>query len=193
MKIGIISDVHGDIKRLRVALKNLEREKVDVIICAGDILDEYIYSAEVIKLFRENRIISVLGNHDYEFLKFVEDIQKQKLDKYEGIEYLTSLPAKLMLTQNGKKILVAHSAPWDRIEAGQYTYVYPHQEDILNRMARVEADVLITGHTHMSFARFLSGTLIINPGSISPGRGLSCCSTYVILDTESMLLKTFTI
>lgn len=36
MKIGIISDIHGNIDALNSVLKKLEEEKVDRIICIGD-------------------------------------------------------------------------------------------------------------------------------------------------------------
>ena len=36
MKIGIISDIHGNIDALNSVLKELEKEKVDRIICLGD-------------------------------------------------------------------------------------------------------------------------------------------------------------
>lgn len=39
MKIGIISDIHGNIDALNNVLKMLEKEKVDKIICLGDFID----------------------------------------------------------------------------------------------------------------------------------------------------------
>lgn len=38
MKIGIISDIHGNIEALNVVLKMLEKEKVEKIICLGDLI-----------------------------------------------------------------------------------------------------------------------------------------------------------
>ena len=39
MKIGIISDIHGNIDALNSVLKMLEKEEVDKIICLGDFID----------------------------------------------------------------------------------------------------------------------------------------------------------
>lgn len=38
MKIGIISDIHGNIDALNSVLKMLEKEEVDKIICLGDFI-----------------------------------------------------------------------------------------------------------------------------------------------------------
>lgn len=38
MKIGIISDVHGNIDALDAVLEELKKENIDKIICLGDFI-----------------------------------------------------------------------------------------------------------------------------------------------------------
>ena len=38
MKIGIISDIHGNIYALMRVLEDLDDQKVDTIICLGDLV-----------------------------------------------------------------------------------------------------------------------------------------------------------
>lgn len=38
MRIGIISDIHGNIKALDAVLRELENENIDKIICLGDLI-----------------------------------------------------------------------------------------------------------------------------------------------------------
>lgn len=38
MRIGIISDVHGNIKAMEAVLQQLEDKKVEKIICLGDLV-----------------------------------------------------------------------------------------------------------------------------------------------------------
>lgn len=38
MKIGIISDIHGNIDALDAVLKELEKENINKIICLGDFI-----------------------------------------------------------------------------------------------------------------------------------------------------------
>ncbi len=38
MKIGVISDIHGNIEALDAVLKEIKRENIDKIICLGDFI-----------------------------------------------------------------------------------------------------------------------------------------------------------
>ena len=73
MKLGFISDIHEDIKRLEQALAILESHKCDRIICLGDIVGYsvpyygFLWSRnapEVIKLIKKKCDIVIAGNHD---------------------------------------------------------------------------------------------------------------------------------
>jgi len=62
MKIGIISDIHGNSHGLKIVLSKLS--KCDKTLCAGDISGYYPFVDESISLLKEHKVISVLGNHD---------------------------------------------------------------------------------------------------------------------------------
>jgi predicted phosphodiesterase len=73
VRIGIISDIHEDILSLEGILRAIEKEKVDHVVCLGDILgyDDTHYPAvsradgdECIRLVKEHCSIAVAGNHD---------------------------------------------------------------------------------------------------------------------------------
>lgn len=38
MKIGVISDIHGNINALDAVLKELENKNIDKIVCLGDLI-----------------------------------------------------------------------------------------------------------------------------------------------------------
>lgn len=78
MILGFLSDVHEDINSLHKAFDILEREKVDSIICLGDIVGfaipfyRYITSRDAdtcVKLIKSNCSHAVAGNHDLYALK----------------------------------------------------------------------------------------------------------------------------
>lgn len=71
MKIGILSDIHEDIRSLQEVLHSIEQEHCDEIACLGDILgfDSRYYAfmpdaEECIRLITENCSVVVAGNHD---------------------------------------------------------------------------------------------------------------------------------
>lgn len=82
MKIAFLTDIHEDIISLRKAMKMIELEKCDSIICLGDILG-YPFNrgkyeltrnvSECIEIIRSNCNTVVLGNHDlFHLNKFPE-------------------------------------------------------------------------------------------------------------------------
>lgn len=73
MRYAIIADIHEDIINLEIALKKIEKQKCDKVICLGDIsgfsVPYYHYyesrnASECLRLIRENCFIIVAGNHD---------------------------------------------------------------------------------------------------------------------------------
>jgi len=85
MKIALIADVHEDIVSLEKALRLIEREKCDQILCLGDIVG-YPYqrakyestrnASACIALIRKNCSRVVAGNHDL--------FHVQRIPKYSG-------------------------------------------------------------------------------------------------------------
>ena len=67
MKIAIISDIHGNLEALKATLKDIEKRKVDKIICLGDIIAKGVHPKECIELIRKNCEIVLQGNCDIHF------------------------------------------------------------------------------------------------------------------------------
>ncbi|MBI5475723.1 MAG: metallophosphoesterase family protein [Ignavibacteriales bacterium] len=73
MKIGIVSDIHEDAVRLTEAIRHLEKNNCDELVCLGDITGfdviHYRYlstrsASRAIAIIRENCRYVVTGNHD---------------------------------------------------------------------------------------------------------------------------------
>jgi metallophosphoesterase superfamily enzyme len=63
-KIAIISDIHGDFKATQHALKIIEEERCEKIICLGDVLDEGAENESIIQLLNQKNTICIRGNHE---------------------------------------------------------------------------------------------------------------------------------
>lgn len=67
-KIGVISDVHGNIEALNAILQLLDEEKCDEIIHTGDVVSIGPNSRECLELLLgRNDVTLLLGNHDRDF------------------------------------------------------------------------------------------------------------------------------
>ncbi|MBI3312165.1 MAG: metallophosphoesterase family protein [Candidatus Omnitrophica bacterium] len=65
MRYGIFSDVHSNWDALEAVLRELRREKVDRLLCAGDLVGYGADPAACLGELRRQQVISVAGNHDW--------------------------------------------------------------------------------------------------------------------------------
>ena len=64
MKIGLISDIHAQLARLDCAIDILQSQGVDMILCAGDLVNRGHEGDTVVERIRAVKIPTVRGNHD---------------------------------------------------------------------------------------------------------------------------------
>jgi len=158
MKIGVISDIHGHIDNLDVALEFLKHHPVDEIICAGDLVDRYPDGPAVVQRIQDEDILCVQGNHDeYPF-------DRQFLDD-DTLEYCADLPQSLVLDRAGRTIFLCHANPWDLQQ-----YIFPSaSETVFEQIMDIaEADIVVLGHTHTPMiVNIDDGTCnVFNPGTL---------------------------
>ena len=134
MKIGIISDTHDNLPQIRKAVKVFNREKVELVLHAGDFVSPFT-SLEFKNL--NCPLKGVFGNNDGDKLYLQE--------KFKGIGEL--YPAPYNVNINSKNVIMLHKEKLIDALAESQKY-----------------DVIIYGHTHRSDLRKIGKTLIINPG-----------------------------
>lgn len=174
MKIGIVSDIHGNLPGLLKAVELMGA--VDELVCLGDTIFDYRFSNEVVGWLRENQVPTVLGNHEWGFLgpQGVRARSVASVDQ-ELVGWLADQPYSLELIRADKRLLLVHSTPWQPYG----DYILPGSKD-LQRFGEADADVVMYGHTHQQTAEWAGDTLVINPGSAGDardsrnGRQLSC-------------------
>jgi putative phosphoesterase len=185
MQIGIVSDIHGNIAGLDMALERMGA--VDEIWCPGDAFNQERFSNEVVGRLREIGAHYILGNHEEILLSPAGRAAQARagIDQ-ELLEWVRKRPLRVDRKIDGLHVHMFHSTPWE--PTGEY--LYPHTP-ALSRLGELEADVAIYGHTHTKLAREIGGTLVVNPGSTgfgqdpSNGRRLS----YAVLDTASVQVR----
>ncbi len=181
MKVGIVSDLHCNLRGLDLALEAMG--DVDELLCLGDSIFEYRFSNAVVARLKQRGAHIILGNHEEVFLSpaGVRARQRDDIDP-DLLAFLAAHPHRRDLELDGKRLLLIHSTPWE--PRGEY--VHPHSAR-LERFAEANADIVLYGHTHCQVVRRFGKVLVINPGSAGDGRDsrndrqLSCA----VLDTVS--------
>ena len=168
MRVAAISDIHGNLPALEAVLANIEREGVDEIVVAGDSVSGP-WPAQVFDLLESVGAHVVRGNADRleEVVAYSSDLGAWNADRLGASRLATvaAWPLTLELSVDGLgAILVCHSTPTS--DTPIYTRITP-DEELLELLGSVAADVLVCGHTHMQYDRQLSnGLRVVNPGSV---------------------------
>ncbi len=137
MKIGIISDTHDNLPQIRKAVKVFNREKVELVLHAGDFVSPFTFLE-----FKNLNcpLKGVFGNNDGDKLYLQE--------KFKVIGEL--YPAPYNVNINNKNVIILHKEKLIDALAESQKY-----------------DIIIYGHTHRTDLRKIGKTLIINPGECS--------------------------
>lgn len=195
MKILLIGDIHANLPALKAVLNDARKRKYHQIWNLGDFVGYYPFPNEVVELLRQRDALSIIGNYDLKVLAFKKNEEKWKRNKapekflafkwtYENLsntnrKYLASLPEHKRIEINGLNILLTHGSP-----ASNEEYICAQTtKQRLNELAEMaNADVVLSGHTHLVFSVKAGNTLFINPGSVGRPEGTDGKATYAILN-----------
>jgi putative phosphoesterase len=179
--LAIFSDVHGNLPALEAVLADIEGQGVAAVYHLGDLVGYNPWPNETAAKVREAGIAGVIGNYDLAVVSAEHDaaatylnptISAKALEIFHWTrsqvtpatrEYLRSLPDRLSLEVAGWRLLLTHGSPRSIRE-----YLRPRltEAEVSQALAGVEAQVIVTGHTHLPQVRRVAGKWLINPGSV---------------------------
>jgi len=205
MRYGIFSDVHSNLEALTAVIDAYKKEKIDLYLCAGDIVGYAANPKECINKVDALAMATVAGNHDLASVGLFSVTRLNSLAKdailwtrevlgYSERYFLESLKP---VYQNVDLTLV-HGTLNHPEDFNYMTDIYLAKEtfDILN------TDLCFIGHTHIPgvFIRDIKGNIeykeemslniiegnkyIVNVGSVGQPRDRNPMAAFCIYDTE---------
>ncbi|ELY65580.1 metallophosphoesterase family protein [Natrinema versiforme] len=191
MKVGLVSDIHGNRVALEAVLEDMP--PVDELYCAGDVVGYNPWPADCVDELRERGVPTVMGNHDaavaaetpFRFngmAKAGVEYAEQELSANQ-LEWLGSLPAERLECDGRVKLVHGHPDDPDRYT--RYTYPEEFSPRILG-----DEDVLVLGHTHDQGARQFAEGIVVNPGSVGQPRDGDPRAGYAVLDLDALTVDT---
>jgi len=187
MKLGIVSDIHGDPNALELAWAHLTTMGADRIICAGDLVGYGPFPDRVVSFLKEHRIDSVRGNHD----RWALERGLGVLDTFGGgtpssdtLDFLESLPVRLVFAAHPEIGVVVHGSPRSDMD---YVNQSSHPPHVLQGYLRhLQCNILIVGHTHRPMWFRCAEGVVINPGSAVSMPVVDTSRTFAILDSDTL-------
>ena len=189
MKLGLLSDAHGNVIATEACLDALRAGGADELVFLGDACGYLPGSREVLALLDARGVHQLLGNHD----AMVAGLLAAEPDRepvYRHAAARAALgPAGLAdlarrvpwreWTVDGRRLLCVHGSPWHPL-AG---YVYP--DAALDPFAQLPYDAVFMGHTHRPFVAATAGPLVVNVGSCGLPRDAGDLAACAVYDTSS--------
>jgi len=181
MKFAIFGDIHGNIGALKAAYGAAQAAGAEKIYHLGDLGGYSPFVNEVVEFLIEHNIEGVQGNYDETVAKNAKHcgckseglVQEEMANRsFEWTkehasgktkEYLGKLPVEITFAVHGRKVALFHATP----RKNNLYWFGDRPDKFFQEMAgKIEADVLIYGHTHKPYIKDLSGKTFINAGSV---------------------------
>ena len=214
MRCGIISDIHGNLPALRVALAVLRRQGIDVLVCAGDLIGYGPWPNECVAEIVNADALCVAGNQD---LAVAGRLPNAKLSNHarlilewtrtvldpEALAFLEGLPLGLNVGQGARMVHGSLEDP------ERYIFQDEDAEQQLKLLGELHptARSLILGHTHKAMAYgqrtgahrvtpekpmpLAEDRYLLNPGSVGQSRERKPWARLALLDTADQQITFF--
>ena len=208
VRLGLISDLHGNRLAFEAVLEDLEKAGIDRLVCLGDVAAGPEPRATIERL-RELGCPVVVGNWDCWLVEGMPHLPGEEGPKLRDQgdwsaaqlgeteqAFLAELPPYVEVNLDGAEVLCVHGSPRSNTDDIQAT---TPDDELAEMLAGSEPAFLAAGHTHVQLARQHGSTLIVNPGSVGlpfnrwPPNGavrVSPWAEYAILTINSRLIST---
>ena len=177
MRIAIISDIHGNLVALNAVLDDITHERVDRMVCLGDVAAFGPQPAEVVSRLREIGCPVVMGDTDATFLTPEAPATDELLRRLQEIDdwgaarlspadraYIGEFaPTLAIAIEDDVSLLCYHGSPRsfkDRI------YATTSDDEVSQMFAGYSAQLFAGGHTHIQMLRRYQDVFVLNPGSV---------------------------
>ena len=183
MKLGIISDIHGNYPALSKVMDELSNWGCDEILCLGDVCGYYSMVNECIALLRDKNVITLKGNHDSYILGESKCPRSNSVNRC--IEY-----QKNIITEDNKSWIagLTSNIKTDRffaVHGGWRDYLDEYIDSFDFQYAKSnmkDTNMFLSGHTHKQQLLQYGNLTYCNPGSVGQPRDYDSRAAYAILD-----------
>jgi predicted phosphodiesterase len=188
MRIGILSDVHGNLPALEACLAEAHARGCREFISLGDVFGYLPDGRSCDERLRDVRATMLLGNHEAMLLGLLpvtaegDEIHhvtatRESLSADHLHRISTQVPF-LVSHWGDRTFLLVHGTPQDPLQG----YAYPDGD--FGYMAALPYDYVVMGNTHRSLMRSEGAVKVINVGSVGLPRDVGNVGTFGVFDSD---------
>lgn len=193
MRIGVVSDIHGNWPAFSAVMAEMDRLKVDKIICLGDVVNPLPSSRRVLEYLINNDIPLLRGNHEDYIISALEDPANKinhlpqfrpihivsKLFDSSFIEILKALPMTLQIPSSlAGDVLFCHASP----KSNNSGWLYGINDDLGRELSAETANTIVCGHWHNPDTTIWNQKKLIMNGSTGLPLAGKMAAEFLILE-----------
>ena len=163
IKLGIISDVHGNLPALEVMLQQFKDRGCDEVLHLGDVVGMGAFSKECLDLLIAQNVTMIKGNHELLYLVGIDNLRfpmpqpmadhHRQVHKTLGSGYLQMVkeqPFFIRRNYFGKNVTFCHYGTYDAADGLHFfrPITNPSIDQLDAIFAHEQADVIFFGHEH---------------------------------------------
>lgn len=177
-RVGVLGDVHGEHARLGAALDWFAGQRLDAVICTGDVADGPGCINRCCTLLQEAGVLAVAGNHDRWLLedrvRHVPDAHQMSEVAGENLDYLRALPRIRELETAAGALMLCHG-----VGGNDMAKVWPGTRgaESIRRSAALDTLLnagrhrfIVHGHLHYRVLIDFEALLLMNAGTLKGAR-----------------------
>lgn len=195
MKIGLLSDAHGNAVAVAACLRAMDELGVEAVYFLGDAVGYLPGERDVLRILQARRVVCQRGNHEAMLLgelplaadrerMYQLAAARERLSLDERAE-LASWPNRRVIHLGPRSMLLVHGSAHSPLEG----YVYPDAD--LSRFDGLPYDAIFMGHTHYPFVARRGNMLIVNVGSCGLPRDEGDKPAFAVYATEAHMCEIF--
>jgi putative phosphoesterase len=196
-KVGVITDIHGNLPALEAALTRIDQIGVDATYCGGDLVGYGPWPNSVCRLIEERGIPTIYGNYDYAIARDLEDCGCAYVTPHDrelgqrsvewtiahtddrSKDFMRALPFDLRFELAGMRIRLVHGSPR---KVNEYLFEDKPARTFERIASGSGCDVLVFGHTHKPWIATYGGVLFVNCGSVGKPKDGDPRGAFAVLE-----------
>lgn len=202
MRVGLLSDIHGNLEALTQVLDACDRHQLDKILCLGDVVGYGADPARCLALIVERATVVCGGNHDWAVAARIDtehfngmasdavSFSQEQLSEAD-LQTLRDLPP----TERDGDVLFVHGSPHEP-EAFHYLF---SASDAAYALTKTDARLVFVRHSHRAFVYseddgevmtgegrtdVAEGRFLVNVGSVGQPRYGDPRAAFCVWDSD---------
>ncbi len=200
-RILLISDIHGNWPALQTVAEQADISHCDYILNCGDSTVYAPFGNEVLDWLSAHQALSILGNTDSKVVKLLKGKTFKKPNKPEkrimyihtaetlarrNRKFLLGLKKKAKLDVENHRLAFFHGSPEKHTE---FLFPFTLSERFEQLAASTDADLIITGHSHVPYHKIIANTHFINPGSLGRMFDGEPTASFALLELDAKKVR----